>query len=447
MLDVCDRLGILVYDEFTDAWDIQKTADDYHVYFPDWWQRDLTSMVLRDRNHPSVFIWSIGNEISDDPNKYGARLAAHVRSLDTTRPVVLGGMNVGKTKDAWDYVDIGDFHGPPKASDHAAHPDKAVIQSEDLATQIFDDWKLTEDFPWFIGNLVWSGWDYIGEAGSGPTILAQNQAEAMSFRVGLAPAMGKIPYPWFNNCQSDFDLIGQRRPQNYWRAVVNGLSPLELLVARPTPPGVQQFASWYSYFDEQPSWNWDVSDGQLMVVHAYSSGDQVALLLNDKPVETKTLTMADKRMATFSVPYKRGKLSAIAMKGGVEIGRKTLTTTGKATALQLTSDVKVLTTGRGDLAHVLVQVIDAQGRVVPDAVIKVSFEVTGAGKLVGVGNGNPHNVDSFERPRRWTWHGNALAILRPAKTVGRLSLTARAEGLKPAMLTLPVFREKRSLSS
>jgi beta-galactosidase len=125
---------------------------------------------------------------------------------------------------------------------------------------------------------------------------------------------------------------------------------------------------------------------------------------------------------------------------GAEIGRKTLTTAGKPAALRLTSDVKSLTTGRGDLAHVLVQVVDSQGRVVPDAVVKVSFQVAGAGALAGVDNGNPHNVDSFQRPRRWTWHGTALAILRPSKTPGSLSLTASAEGLKPALLTLPVAR-------
>jgi beta-galactosidase len=146
------------------------------------------------------------------------------------------------------------------------------------------------------------------------------------------------------------------------------------------------------------------------------------------------------RIATFSVPYAPGTLTAVAKQKGVEIGRKTLTTTGKAAGLRLTSDVKSLTTDRGDLAHVLVQVVDSQGRVVPDAVVKVSFQVAGAGALAGVGNGNPHNVDSFQRPRRWTWHGTALAILRPSKTPGSLSLTASAEGLKPALLTLPVAR-------
>jgi beta-galactosidase len=450
MLDVCDRLGMLVYDEFTDIWDIGKSADDYHRYFPDWWSRDLTSMVLRDRNHPSVIIWSIGNEISRDPNNYGPRLAALVRSLDATRPVALGGMNLIKA-DPWKYVDIGDYHGIPTAADHAAHPDKAFIQSEYMVSSwdyfgksgsgFYGDWKLAEDNPWVVGNCVWAAWDFIGESGSGPTPVARTAEEAST--VAFGAVTGKIPYSWFNDFQCDIDLIGQRKPQNYWRAVVKGLSPLEVLVERPTPPGTQQFARWYAYYDELPSWTWDVPAGQAMIVHTYTSGDSVTLLLNDAPLETKTLTDADMRVATFSVSYSPGSLTAIAKRNGVEIGRKTLTTAGKPAALRLASDVKSLTTGRGDLAHVLVQVVDAQGHLAPDAVVKVSFQVSGAGALAGVGNGNPHNVDSFQRPRRWTWHGTALAILRPSKTPGSLSLSASAEGLKPALLTLPVARGNR----
>jgi beta-galactosidase len=438
LLDVCDRLGMLVYNEFSDMWDVAKMADDYHRYFVDWWQRDLTSMALRDRNHPSIVIWSIGNEIFEDPNNYGPKLAALVRTLDTTRPVTLGGMNVGRVGDPWKYVDIGDYHGAPKASDHAAHPDKAFIQSEDTVSQLYDDWKLAEDSSWFVGSCVWAAWDYIGEAGSGPAPVVRTAAEASALAMGAV--MGKIPYPWFNTFLSDIDLIGQRKPQNYLRAVVNGISPLEVMVERPTPPDMQQFVAMYAYYDELPSWTWDVPEGQAMTVHAYSSGDSIALLLNGAPLETKTLAEADKRVATFKVPYKPGTLTAVATRKGVEIGRKMLTTAGKPAALRLTSDVKSLTTGRGDLAHVLVQVVDVQGRIVPDAVVKVSFQVGGAGALAGTGNGNPHNVDSFQRPRRWTWHGTALAILRPSKTPGSLSLTASAEGLKPALLTLPVAR-------
>jgi beta-galactosidase len=143
-------------------------------------------------------------------------------------------------------------------------------------------------------------------------------------------------------------------------------------------------------------------------------------------------------MATFTVPYEPGELTAVASRDGQEIGRTTLRTVGAPAALRFVPDVRSLTTGRDDLAHVLVEVVDKQGRVVPDATHHVTFDIDGAGELVGVGNGNPHNVDSFKPPGRYTWHGEALAILRPAKRPGRLTLAARADRLRKGTLTLPV---------
>jgi beta-galactosidase len=429
MLDACDRLGMLVYNEFSDMWDIAKTPDDYSNYFAQWWQPDLTSMVLRDRNHPSVIIWSLGNEIPADPNNYGPRLMALVQSLDTTRPITVGGTTAP-------YADVIDTHGTPSASIHTASPDKAVIRSENVASVLFDDWQFAQENPWFAGSLVWSGWDYIGESGIGAPAAAATAAQAQAF--GFAEETGQVPYPWFVGFSSDIDLIGQRKPQNYWRAVVNGFSTLEMLVERPPPPGTEQFEAAYGYYDELPSWTWDVLKGQLMTVHVYTSGDSVTLLLNGKSVATKTLTDADKRVATFSVPYALGQLTAIASRNGRQIARTTLATTGQPSGIRLLSDVNSLTISRNDLAHVLVEVVDRSGRPVPDAVVKISFQVNGAGSLVGVGSGNPHNVDSFQRPRHYTWHGQALAILRPAKQPGRLTLTATAQGLNPARLTLPV---------
>jgi beta-galactosidase len=440
LLDACDRLGMLIYDEFTDMWDTAKMADDYHRYFPDWWERDLTSLVQRDFNHPSVILWSIGNEISD-PNDYGPRLANYVRTLDKSRPVTQGGINVGlelgpKHRDPLQYIDIGDYHGVPPASAFAAHPNMAFLQSEDVCSQIYDNWKLGETNPAYVGGWVWSGWDYIGEAGAGATAIAHSKGEAV--QAAMDSLLGKVLYPWFNNFQSDIDLIGQRKPQNRLRAVVNGFSSLELLVERPTPPGVQQFDALYSYYDELQSWTWDVPHDQPMVVRVYTVGDSVTLVLNGQPLETKSVDESNKRMVTFDVPYRPGDLTAVASRGGVELARKTLTTAGQPAAIRLTSDVASLTTSRKDLAHVLVEITDAQGCVVPDAVVKVSFEIEGAGELGGVGNANPHNVDSFKRPRRWTWHGQALAILRPAKQPGALLLRATAAGLNSAELNLQV---------
>jgi beta-galactosidase len=175
-----------------------------------------------------------------------------------------------------------------------------------------------------------------------------------------------------------------------------------------------------------------------MTVHVYTSGDSVKLTLNGREVATNTVALSDKRMTTFSVPYSPGTLTATASLKGAVIGTKTLTTAGSPAAIRLTPDVASLTTSRDDLAHVLVEIVDAHGKRVPDAVTQVEFAVSGAGSLAGVGNGNPHNVDSFKQPRRYTWHGQALAVLRPAKTSGSLTLTARAAGLTPATVMLHV---------
>jgi beta-galactosidase len=177
-----------------------------------------------------------------------------------------------------------------------------------------------------------------------------------------------------------------------------------------------------------------------MVVHVYTPGDSVRLLLNGAEFPGGAATAPERAVATFTVPYVPGELTAIASRNGTEIGRKRLRTVGAPAALRLTSDVDGLTTGRDDLAHVLVEVTDSRGHVVPDAVLEATFEVRGAGRLAAVGNGNPHNVDSFQQPRRFTWHGQALAILRPAKEPGSVTLTAKAHGLRPATLTLNVKR-------
>jgi beta-galactosidase len=218
---------------------------------------------------------------------------------------------------------------------------------------------------------------------------------------------------------------------------VSGRSLVEVLVERPTPPGTEQVAVWWGYFDELTSWTWDVEQDHPMVVHVYTPGDSVSVLLNGTEVATGVPSRA---MATVTVPYRPGELVAVARRNGREIGRQSLRTVGAAVGLRLVSDVRSLTTGRDDLAHVLVEVVDRHNRVVPDAVHEVAFSVRGAGTLAAVGNGNPHNVDSFRLPRRHTWHGKALAILRPATTPGTLTITAKAPGLRSATCALPVRR-------
>jgi beta-galactosidase len=459
LLDACDRLGMLVMDEFVDMWDTGKNPQDYSVYFAQWWQRDLTSMVLRDRNHPSVVIWSLGNEITDNTHgQRGTEMANLLRSLDTTRPITLGGGSTfGPGDPSWQYVDVGDVHynanGQGYASFHAAHPERAMTQSESFPATISQDTTFVHDNVWAVGNWVWAAWDYLGEAGIGKTPIPpvgtaatigdQSVMPGWSIARTLHHSWGGFgyPYPYFQANCGDLDLIGQRKPQNHWRAAVSGRSPVELLVERPAPPGTEQVAVWWGYYDELASWTWEVEPGQPMTVHVYTPGDAVTLLLNGTAIATGPVTAADRAVATFVVPYATGDLTAIARRNGREIGRRTLTTASTPAGLRLTSDVRDLTTDRDDLAHVLVEVVDHRGQVVPDAVVGVTFQVDGAGELAAVGNGNPHNVDSFTRPRHQTWHGRALAILRPAKQPGTVTLTATAPGLRTARLTLRVEHE------
>jgi beta-galactosidase len=233
-------------------------------------------------------------------------------------------------------------------------------------------------------------------------------------------------------------LIGQRKPQNHYRRAIYGLTPVELLVERPAPPNQEQTKARWGYYDELESWTWDVAAGTNMTVHIYTPGDSVQLLLNGSTPTTDTVLVPDQCKVTCTVPYAAGELTAIASKNGQEIGRKTLRTTGAPAALRLAPEITSLTTSRDELAYVLVEVLDSHGQLVPDAVLRVDFAVSGAGSLLACGNGNPHNVDSFQLPRHWTFHGRAMAILRPAQEPGVLTLTASAKGLASASLTLPV---------
>ena len=453
LLEACDRLGMLVMDEFVDMWDTGKNPQDYSVFFAQWWERDLTSMIMRDRNHPSIVIWSLGNEITDNTGgQRGAQMAALLRTLDRTRPITLGGGSTFTPTDpSWQYVNVGDVHynanGKGYAQMHAANPAKAMTHNETFPATIFQDVTFANANAWAVGNWVWAGWDYLGEAGIGKTPIPpagtaatwgdQDVMPGWSISRLLHHGWGGFgyPYPYFQANCGDLDLIGQRKPQNHWRAAVTGRSPVELLVTRPVPAGLEQVAVWWGYYDELESWTWDVEPGHPMVVHAYTPGDTVRLLLNGVEVAAGA---PERGMVTLTVPYAAGTLTAVASRGGSEIGRRSLSTVGAPAALRLSSDVPGLSTGRDDLAHVLVAVVDDRDQLVPDATVRVDFEVRGAGELAAVGNGNPHNVDSFRLPRRHTWHGRALAIVRPATTPGTLTLDASAAGLRPARLTLRV---------
>jgi beta-galactosidase len=442
-LDACDRLGMVVIDEAFDCWEKgNKNPQDYHLYFKDWWQRDLEAMILRDRNHPSVVFWSIGNEISEraEPQgvEIGKALQAAAHKLDPTRPVTAAiceawdhmGKKWEDMQPAFTYLDVGGYNYQWKEyeKDHAKYAGRMMMGTESFPNEAYQNWAAVEKNSYVIGDFVWTAIDYLGESGIGHA----------SMKMGSGVDFFSPPYPWFNAYCGDIDLIGNKKPQSYFRDVVWRRSKVEMAVQRPVPDRYTEYISKWGWSDELRSWTWPGFDEKPMKVRVYTRGDKVTLLLNGKEVGSKVLTEKDALMAEFTVPYRAGELKAVAYQGASEIGTITFTTAGKAHRLKLTPDRMKLKSSRDDLSYVMVQVVDETGRLVPDAVVPVSFAVSGACEIAAVGNANPKDVASFRQPRRDTFHGECVVVVRPTGKAGSVEVKAEAPGLENASVTLEI---------
>jgi beta-galactosidase len=465
-LDACDRLGVLVIDEAFDQWEIQKNPQDYHLYFKDWWQRDVDAMVLRDRNHPSVIFWSIGNEIPERADPPGVaiakRMVDEIKQLDRTRPVTAaipfffesGGRRAWVENDAaFQHLDVGgyNYQWQQYEKDHARVPTRVMMGTESFPLQAFENWQLVEKTPYIIGDFVWTGMDYLGESGIGnaqlnsPVPFPQAGASAAG---GSAPEMGGMPlqsfalifakYPWFNAYCGDIDLIGEPKAQLYYKRILWGLSKLEMAVQRPVPEGRTELISAWGWSDELRSWTWPGHEGKTMNVRVYTSGDKVLVLLNGQEIGVKPVSAETKFKAGFDVRYAPGELKAIAFAQGEQIAELTFETVGKPAELRLKADRQSIRRDSNDLAYVTLEVRDEAGELVPDAALPVAFSISGEGELAAVGTANPKDMGSFRQQHPTTFHGKCLAIVRPTGHAGSVTLRAQAEGLSPASIELKV---------
>jgi beta-galactosidase len=437
-LDACDRLGMYVIDEAFDCWNIGKWKDDYHLYFNDWWQRDLNSMLMRDRNHPSVVFWSIGNEIDGRREQTGVAIAKQlhdaVKAIDTTRPVTMAipgpydhNLPEWQANDpAFLHLDVGgyNYQWQQYEIDHKRLPERIMMGTESFPIEAFDSWRSAERLSYVLGDFAWTGIDYLGEAAIGHTVLSQT------------PAWWRQQYPWFNAYCGDIDLIGDKKPQSFYRDVLWRASKLEMAVQRPLPEGrTEELASW-GWIDELRSWTWPGYDGFAMKVRVYTSGDMVRLYLDGKEVGVRSVPPEAKLLAQFEVPYAPGELRAVALLNGGEIASISFRTLSKPSQLKLSADREAIHANRGDLAFVQVEVMDGSGEPIQDLVRRIDFQVEGAGELAAVGNANPKDVASFRVPHCRTFRGKCLAILRPSGRPGTITLRASAEGLAPASITV-----------
>ncbi|HLL42909.1 MAG TPA: glycoside hydrolase family 2 TIM barrel-domain containing protein, partial [Segetibacter sp.] len=281
-LNACDKLGLLVIDEAFDQWQKPKNPQDYHRFFSEWWQKDLSSMVMRDRNHPSVIIWSIGNEIKERADSSGLAIAKQMRdevySLDSSRPVTQAicdfwdnpGYKWDTTKFAFALLDIGGYNYMWKQyqDDHKKFPQRIMAGTESFANEAFENWQQVEKHPYVIGDFVWTAMDYMGE-----TAIGHSELDTIKSVIQL--------WPWFNAYRGDVDLIGNKKPQSYYGDIIWKRRNIAMLVHAPIPKGHKELITQWGWPDEYPSWNYLGKERTPLQVKVYTRFPAVRIELND----------------------------------------------------------------------------------------------------------------------------------------------------------------------
>lgn len=464
-LDACDRLGMLVIEEFFDVWTAGKRSFDYHIFFEKYWEEDLEATIRRDFNHPSIIMWSIGNEITwsvgnEMPDGNGAydlhawyrRLADKVRELDSTRPVtaavcslmfeysdmvsiedgdvVVNILNkeVDLNNDKWGEVtekffeplDVAGYNYKVKRYKHDAvkYPNRVICGTETYPYTLFENWIETIKNPNVIGDFVWTAIDYLGEAGIGRV------------SVDREDRMPCGNFPWFYANCGDIDICGEKRPQSYYRDVVwgNRENPY-IAVLPPSMYGKKLYLKPWSWEPVEHSYTFPGYEGQKTKVWVYSDADEVELFVNGRSVGRREAGVKAKYKVTFDIVYEPGMLEAVAYKNGKETGRDKIETTGEPVAIELRADRTTIRSEYGDLCYITITAVDEKGRVVPYADNKVVVEVTGSGELIALGNADPLSTELFIGKERKLYKGRALAVVRSTGERGKFILEAKSEGL------------------
>ena len=441
-LDACDSIGLLVIDEAFDGWRTEKNKYDYHLYFDQWWKKDLDAMVLRDQNHPSIIMWSIGNEIIERKSPEAVRtakmLAAEVHRLDSSRPVTSAMTTWDKEWAIFDPLmaahDIAGYNYQlhRAADDHKRVPSRMIVQTESYAKDVFKNWALVEDNPYIIGDFIWTGMDYLGESSIGRYIYPGEQ-----------PGQhweGDF-FPWHGAYCGDINLLGERKAISHYRNVLFGSEKLYMAVKEPSPAdGAIKLTSW-AVWPTWPSWAWPEMEGKPLEVEVYSRYPKVRLYLNNQLVGEKTVGLETEFKAVFKLPYKAGTLKAV---GGTqsadgsekEVVSTTLQTAGAVSDIHLAAEQPSVLADGQNLVYVQVALQDKNGVLNPNADNLLKFSVSGPGKIIGVDNGNLQDPAPYQADTRKAWKGRAMVVIRTEKQPGSIHLKVSAEGLDDKQISV-----------
>lgn len=437
-LDACDELGLLVIDESFDGWCDSKTPHDYSTLLGQWWTRDLEAMVLRDRNHPSVFCWSIGNEIIERKRPEAVltayAFAGYVRKLDPTRPVTSALAAWDKDWEIYDPLaaahDIVGYNymmhkGP---SDHERVPSRVMMQTESYPRDAFANWKRVVDHSYIIGDFVWTSIDYLGESGIG-RFYYKGESEGEHYH--------RDQYPWHGAYCGDIDLTGWRKPISHYRDLLyNPGKKLYMAVKEPNGYYGEIKETLWSVWPTWECWNWPGHEGKDIQVEVYSRYPKVRLYLNDKLVGEQETTVAQEFKAVFTLPYAPGVLRVAGIENGSEAEAQTLRTAGKPARIRLTADRKKLDCEGQHLAFITAEVTDKNGNVVPNAENLLHFSIKGEGSLIATGSADLKDEVPYNVCDRKSWKGRAMAVVKNGRREGKIVLKVSSPGLASASVTL-----------
>ena len=432
-LNACDSLGMLVIDEAFDGWRTQKNPYDYSTVIDSCYREDIRAMVQRDRNHPSVISWSIGNEVIERKDirvVYTARqMKQAILEWDQTRPVT-------EALCAWDndweiydpHAEVLDVVGYnymifKHASDHERDPKRIMWQTESYPRDAFKNWAVVNDFPYVVGDIVWTGLDYLGESAIGRYYYEGEKPGEHWFDGGFPE--------WHGAYCGDVDITGWRKPISHYREMLwNKDTPLYMAVKEPNGYYGDIKTTMWSVWPTWESWTWPGWEGKPIEVEVYTKAPEVKLYLNDQLIDTKQVSRETEFKAVFTVPYKAGTLRAEADGKSV-----TLKTAGEPARLRLTPDRTVMAADGQSLTFVTVEVIDKNGWVCPNTPIDCEAIVKGQGQLLAFASADLKDTEPYTSPHVKTWKGRALLVVRSTQQKGSVSVSIKSS-LPTANLSL-----------
>ena len=437
-LDACDSIGMLVIDEAFDGWRQAKTPYDYSTLIDSCYREDIHAMVRRDRNHPSIICWSIGNEVMERKDirvvTTARKMKDAIKDYCCERPVTEALCSWDSDWEIYDpHAEVLDIAGynymlHKHASDHERDPLRVILQTESFPRDAWRNWQTVEDYSYVIGDIVWTGLDYLGESGIG-RYYYDGDTPGEHYVEGGQPE-------WHGAYCGDVDITGWRKPISHYRELLwNRDTAPALYMAVKEPDGYYgtiRETAW-SVWPTWESWTWNGWEGKPVEVEVYTSLPSVRLYLNDRLVGEQ---QSAECKAVFTLPYQPGTLRA---EGVTEEGQPvsvSLSTAGQPCQIRLTADKSTFLADGQDLIYVTVEILDRNGLVCPDAAIPLTATVKGAGSLLSFASADLKDTSVYTDAHCTTWKGRALLAVRSSAKSGTVSLTVKGDGLSQSQLTL-----------